>query len=649
MARYVEILFNLPLKQRFTYRNPVPDENLTGRRVEAPFGNRRITGWAAADRDDPPPGVENLREAGRVIDREPLFGDRELDLARWTADLYFCSEGEALAAMLPSGRREKLSPGDSAPLVLSDPPVLTEEQNRAATSVIGDANGLFYLYGVTGSGKTEVYLSAARHFINQGRGVIYLVPEITLTHELITLVDSRFSGRFAVLHSRLTPSRRLAEWRKILSGEALFVLGARSAVFAPVCDLGLLIIDEEHETSYKSGATPRYHARQVAMKRCRQEGATLVMGSATPSLEAWTLMEEGKLRKLELKNRVSGGSLPEITIVDMKNESSLFSGELVEAIHRVRQQGGQTVLFLNRRGFSYFFSCRSCQYILTCESCSVPMTWHKGRGVLVCHYCGRTAPPVTVCPQCASVDVGYMGFGTEGVESELARIFPDYRILRLDTDVAEESRERTGEILSAFRKGEGDILLGTQMVAKGLNFPKVRLAGIVMADTSLSLPDFRAEERTFSLITQVAGRAGRFGPGGRVIIQTLRPDTAAVRCAAAHDPEGFYSREQHFRRELRFPPYCRLFRLVFRSVDRDAARASAADFAGRLRKGEGGFDLMGPAECPIHRIHGKYRWQLLIRSLDFTRTHRALGKTLADFRPDRNVHIEVDIDPLALL
>lgn len=658
MAEYLEVLFDLPRLGALSYRNDESRSASLGRRVAAPFGRREATGYVVGESDSCALPDDQLKRITRCLDEEPLFDERSVELARWVAGMYFCGQGEALAAMLPQARREARSgagggAGSSIEVeefeIGSSPLTLSDEQRAALDHITRERSGVAYLYGLTGTGKTEVFLQAAEATMAEGRGVIYLVPEIALTGQVVEAAVRRFGEGCAVLHSRLTPSRRLAEWRRILRGEARIVVGARSAVFAPVRDLGLVVIDEEHEPSYKSGSAPRYHARQVAMRRGAAEGARVVMGSATPSVEAWSLMESGGIARLPLTRRLAGGAPPTVRVVDMRREAGPISRALAESVRSSFALGRQSILFLNRRGFSYFFRCGSCGAELRCPNCSVALTYHKDRDSLVCHYCGYRAAPPASCPECGSLDVGWAGFGTERVEEEAARLFPDMRIRRLDAD----STAKAGELEAAlddFREGRADLLLGTQMVAKGLNFPKVRTVGVVLADTSLNLPDFRAAERTFSLVVQVAGRAGRFTPDGEVLLQTYRPDSPVIRFAAAADAEGFYRQELEERRELGFPPYERLARVVFRSKDRGRAQGAAHEFCLALREVlPEGAEILGPAECPLGMVAGTARWQVIARCSDAGNLHRAMTAALAGFKVPSSVRIEPDADPVSLM
>ena len=658
MSAWLEVVLNIPVYQSFTYKTPEDSAalSLIGRRVEVPFGSRIMTGFIVAEHDSLPDNFPldpaDIKPVRRIIDQEPIFGKKEIDLARWMASFYICAEGESLAAMLPSGKKESSIAGigfdeqDFSPVRVD----LSDEQTVAIQGILDEHDSRpAYVYGVTGSGKTEVFLQTAEAILARGKGIIYLVPEIALTHQVVEAVLSRFGNEAAVLHSGLSVSKKFGEWMRIRRGEAHIVVGARSAVFAPLENLGLIIIDEEHDSSYKSGTTPRYHARQVAMRRCRDSGATLVMGSATPSLEAWQQMETGAIRKYTLSSRLAGGAAPDINIVNLGNTNGALSEELITEIRTAKEAGRQSILFLNRRGFTHFFRCNTCGFELTCKNCSVPLTWHRQQGVMKCHYCGWQMKPPSVCPECGSLDIGYAGFGTEFIESEVRRTFPGYSVQRVDTD----SLTRKGELKKAlddFRSGNTDILLGTQMVAKGLNFPGVRLVGIALADTGLHMPDFRATERTFALIVQVAGRAGRFFPDGRVIIQTWSPENPAIAFASRCDVEGFYAWELAQRKELGFPPFSRLVRLVFRSKSAGTAEAGATGAAQILQDYlPHEAELMGPAECPLAIVAGNHRQQIILRGPHLGPLSQAVRRFITGYKPIPALHIEIDVDPVSML
>jgi len=638
--RLLNVAFNLPIDRLFTYYAPEALDVPIGARVIAPFGRRSIAGFVVGFPDKVPDGVREVKEISRVTNSEPLFTADYLPLAEWVRRMYFASLGESLAAMIPGGRKETAVPGmslgEEAPaqtkLQLSD------EQQQALDSIVNVEGGIFYLFGVTGSGKTEVFLQAAERVIAEGKSAIYLVPEIALTHQLLDSVVHRFAGSVAVLHSRLTPSQRLTEWQRIRRGEARLVVGARSAVFAPVPHLGLIVVDEEHDGSYKSGASPRYHARQVAMKRIADENARLLLGSATPSVEAWHLMESDRLRRLNLTRRLSGGAMPTVEVIDLAREPGPLSRPLLDALRETRAEGRQSILFLNRRGFAHFFHCRSCGYEMTCKHCSVGLTYHKERDLMVCHYCGYRTKPVSECPDCGSLDVGYSGFGTER----------DWSIERLDSD-AVRKKGVLQETIEQFKAGTIDVLLGTQMVAKGLNFPGVKLVGIILADTGLHLPDFRAAERTFSLIVQVAGRAGRFHPDGRVLVQTYQPQNPAIRFAVAHDLPAFYANELSARQDLSFPPYSRLIRIVIRGQSAVRVRETAARIGSACNREGIGDEILGPAECPLATVNRNARHQVIIRTASFGVTHERLAALLPTVDVPSGVFLEMDVDPVSLL
>jgi primosomal protein N' (replication factor Y) (superfamily II helicase) len=650
--RLVEAAFNLPLRTPLTYRLPEGIDATVGCRVKAHVRGRPMIGFVVGQPECAPPGLGTILEITAAVDAQPIFDGNTLDLARWMAGAYMCSLGEALAAMLPGGKRAHgLQDEDSGWDGEEEPPrpSLSGEQEHALSRILSAREGRYYLFGVTGSGKTEVYLRAAQEIAALGRGIIYLVPEISLTHQAVRIFGALFRDRLAVLHSGLTPSQRLGEWRRVRDGEVDVAIGPRSAVFAPFRDLGLILIDEEQDGAYKSSATPRYHARQVAQARCTREKAVLVMGSATPSLEAWQKMREGSLVRLNLTGRLSGGQMPQIEVVDMKREKGPLSAALREEIRGTVRAGRQAILFLNRRGFSYLFHCRSCGFEMQCRNCSVSLTYHKERNLMVCHYCGATAAPMGDCPDCGSLDVGYSGYGTEGIEEDVRLSYPALTVRRIDTDSVRKKKELK-VTLEEFHAGRIHVLLGTQMVAKGLDFPGVRLVGIVLADTGFQLPDFRAAERTFSLLVQVAGRAGRALPDGKVIIQTYRPGHPAIVMAREGKLEQFYESELAMRKLLRFPPFTRLIRLILRGKDKGKVEEAASKLGASLKAaiGDAG-DVLGPAECPIAVIARNHRFHLLLRSEDFPALHRRTREALWKYRALRGLHLEIDVDPLSLL
>ena len=668
---YLEIILNLPINQGFTYSyTPPADEKpelvpMIGKRAEIMFGNKKTEGFIIAITNEIPKtctvDASKIKPIRRVIDKEPLFGEELIEIANWISRYYLCTLGEAVFSMIPSGRRESSAGGFGFEDEIEQTPKneLSDEQKKcveeiASNAALREPQGpllYHYIYGPTGSGKTEVFLSLAEKMLQTGKGVIYLVPEIGLTGQVVQAVTQRFGKTSAVLHSGLTPSQRLKEWNRIMHKEARVIVGARSAVFAPVPELGLIIIDEEHDGSYKSGNNPRYHARQVAMHRCSNLKIPLIMGSATPSVEAWYGMKTGTIVRHTLTKRLAGGEMPHISCINLRNyktEGSI-SEPLEKQIHSVLERGHQAILFLNRRGFTHFFSCNQCGYELVCKNCSVPLTYHKSENRLKCHYCGWSITPPQSCPACGSVDIGSSGFGTEYIEAETRAKFPNAKIVRLDTD-ALKNKEQLLTTLDDFRNGKYDIMLGTQMVAKGLNFPKLELVGVILADAGLHMPDFRAGERTFSLITQVAGRAGRYFKDGKVVVQTYSPELHPVKYACQNKVEDFYEYELQQRQFMEFPPYSRLLRLVFRSYNKNEAEATAADAIRILeQKQTKGVEIIGPAECPIEKINSSWRYQILLKSSSVVPLQAMARSLLQDYTHNQNVYIEYDVDPVSLL
>ncbi len=529
-------------------------------------------------------------------------------------------------------KREPLAYQEVTP---SQPLRLTAAQESALKSIQASLREMaeehssppvFLLHGVTGSGKTEIYLQALAEAVRLGKQGIVLVPEISLTPQTIEQFASRFRGRVAVLHSQLSLGEQFDEWHRISNGEADVVIGPRSAIFAPLPDLGLIVIDEEHEWTYKQhDQSPRYHTRDVALKLAELTGAVVILGSATPDVQTFYHAQKGEYRLLQLPERVvpsEHSPLPQVTVVDLREElkagnRSMFSRSLSQLINKVLAGKEQAILFLNRRGAATHVQCRNCGFTMNCRRCEVPLTHHSAEDNLVCHQCNYRMPVPQVCPQCLSQRIKFLGVGTQKLEQEVNQAFPRARLLRWDSDVTRRKHSHQ-QILNRFRAHEADILIGTQMVAKGLDLPQVTLVGVISADTALNLPDFRAGERTFQLLSQVAGRAGRGILGGEVIIQTYSPEHYAVQAAARHDYALFYDREISYRRQLHNPPFSQLASLIYthtndRRCQKEAERMQRLLIEERDARGIADLSLIGPAPAFIHRLRGRFRWQIILR------------------------------------
>jgi primosomal protein N' (replication factor Y) len=556
--------------------------------------------------------------------------------------------------------REDLLSEDQLPS--ADPILLNADQKQVwkpvKEAVATGGYHSFLLHGVTGSGKTEIYLRAIEEVLRQGKEALVLVPEISLTPQTIERFRGR-CGNVAVMHSHLTDSERGAHWRRIASGQVHVVVGARSAVFAPVRNLGLIVIDEEHESSFKQESTPRYHARDVAVMRAKLENIPILLGSATPSLESWANAGRGQYTLLQLPKRVENRPLPHVAIVDMRHEPrsggkfGAIGSTLERGMREALSKGGQVMLLLNRRGFSTHVHCPACGYVASCPNCDLSLTFHRQRGSLMCHYCASEQPPYRKCPGCDQPSILYQGIGTEKLETEIAEKFPDKVVQRMDSDTMARPGAHQ-QVLDAFREGAIHILLGTQMIAKGLDFPNVTLVGVVNADVGLHMPDFRAAERTFQLLAQVAGRTGRGELGGRVMIQTYTPDHPSIALAAKHDYLAFAELELVHRKEHLYPPYQRMARVIVRSQDEAAARGFAETLAGAFREAmrkpeRKGLRLLGPAEAPVYRLNKYYRHHFQLQSASPGLLHTVLREVLSVARPSSKVEYQVDVDPFNML
>lgn len=565
-----------------------------------------------------------------------------------------------LVAGAVARRRDPFAGESVAPVA---PPELTPEQAAALDSIQQEliAPPAFrqpvLIHGVTGSGKTELYLRAIAAVRKTGKQAICLVPEISLTPQMIHRFRSRFGGEVAVLHSALSAGEKFDEWQRIRRGQVSIVVGARSAVFAPFENVGLIIIDEEHEQSYKQDSpSPAYHAREVAAERARLEGALLVLGSATPALESFHKARSGEYRLVSLEHRVDDRPMPAVTLVDMREElrsgnRSIFSTALQEALSQTLAAKEQVILFLNRRGYNTFIMCRTCGEAVQCPNCAVALTYHLGDQHLACHYCDHQARVPTTCPKCGSKAIRHMGAGTERVEEELHHLYPEIRIARMDVDTTRRKGSHAA-ILKRFANHEVDVLVGTQMIAKGLDFPDVTLVGVVLADTSLNLPDFRAAERTFQLVTQVAGRAGRGLKPGRVLVQTYQPEHSALLAAAEHDYRRFFQEEIAFRKQLDYPPFAHIIQMVVAGEEEGPVAETASAIHQLLVQGRFSGGILGPGPAPLARLRGRYRYHLILKGDEIGRMAREVRAAFASggrWRKSKNVTLSVDVDPLSIL
>lgn len=620
--------------QLYTYG--VKDVAKIGSKVYVPFAKSRNLREAYVVETDEHSGDglgKRLRYIEKVDDDVSL-SEEMIRTALWMKKRYICRLIDAVNCFTPVGEKarrgqrknpfaeEKGEPSSVKELTLQQAQIL----QRIGEAAKAKKHMRFLLHGVTGSGKTEIYIRAAQQVLEQGRNVIVLVPEIALTGQIIDRFIGRFgSGKVAVLHSKLSLGERYDQWKKVrdgCDGDGQIVIGARSAVFAPLENIGLIVIDEEHETTYKSDHTPKYDTIEVALKRVQDKdnNGILLLGSATPSVVSYQRAQEGIYELLELTERYNKVVLPEISIVDMREElkrgnRSIISSELCSKMKDTLEAGRQVILFLNRRGYSTFVSCRECGYVARCPGCGLSLTYHKAGGQAVCHYCGYHEPAPNKCPECGSKYIRYFGSGTEKLEEAVSDLFPEYAAERLDLDTVKRKGELTRK-LKAFRSGKTQILIGTQIIAKGLDFRNVGLSGIVSADVSLNIPDFRSPERTFQLITQAAGRAGRGDSQGHVVIQTYSPEHYAVTFASQHDYKGFFETEKQLRAYMGYPPYSDLFQIVFTAKREDAAKDGAESWYERIRGRMAREDqemVFPPQQAYLGKIKDIYRYSMLIK------------------------------------
>ena len=653
----------------YTYQ--CEDDNIRiGAKVSVPFarGNRVRDAYVFQIEDFHPEGMKGIKSICGVDPDISLNGEM-IQASIWMKERYLCRYIDAIHCFLPAGsssKRGKIrTPYKDFQAEENIKKELTKEQSQAVGSIVPllrrQEHRTFLIHGVTSSGKTEIYLQVIEECIRQGRTAIMLVPEIALTTQTI----ERFIGRFgseeiAVLHSKLSKGERYDEWMRIRNGRVKIVIGARSAVFAPLSDLGAVILDEEHESTYKSDKTPKYDAIEVAIKRGGLNQAVVLLGSATPSLTSYYKAETGEYQKITLTERFNRTPLPSVEIVDMRAElkngnKSIFSVALYQEMRKNLEEKRQVILFLNRRGYSTFVSCRSCGYVMKCKECGISLTYHKARNAAVCHLCGYYEKLPPVCPVCQGKYIRHFGTGTEKVEEVAKELFPEYTVDRLDLDTTTK-KGSIDRILNHFKRGKTNILIGTQLVAKGLDFANVGLVGIVAADISLNIPDFRSAERTFQLVTQAAGRAGRGEEAGKVLIQSYSPEHYSILAAARHDYSAFYRAEAMIRSQLGYPPYSDLFQIVISSENEDEALTEikrVAESFIRMTGEEQRNQILGPQKASLQKIKGFYRYQFVIKCMPGKR--KTYSKVLNDIKlgisTNRKVNysISIDINPYSLI
>lgn len=660
---FVQVAINLPRDKVFSYAVPsaIAGETAVGKFVQVPFGKRVVNGYIIEIISNV--DVDNIKEIIKIYQGPPAFNEQDLFYYRWVSQYYLYPLGKMLAEIIPppvSTKSPKVILSDSQYHAVGQMVLLNADQEGVLQEILpGLAARRFaphLLHGVTGSGKTEIYLRLMAVAREMGGGVISLVPEISLTPQLIARVRERFKEQeIAVIHSGISRSQRARQWQRIQNGEVKIAIGARSALFVPMRDLRLIIVDEEHDGSYKQDERLRYNARDMALVKAKQSAATVILGSATPALQSYFNARKKKYHYLTLPERVESRALPIFKIVDMKtaceenSEVPIISKALREEMASTLAENNQTLLFLNRRGFDTVVLCPDCGYIFKCLNCELTLTHHAALGMFRCHYCDYAIKTASLCPKCSGNRLRSYGLGTEKLEEEVRRLFPQARVGRMDSDTT--AHRGDGErILQLLAQRELDILVGTQMIAKGHDFPFITLVGVVAADLSLNVPDFRAGERTFQMLTQVAGRGGRGNTPGLVVVQTFNPDHYAVKRAQNHDYQGFYEDEIKLRKNLHYPPYVRLVNLQISSANRERGR-SGVEIIGRLAKSAvlnnklDDIEIMGPVEAPVSKIRGRYRWQLLLKGKN-TKAQIFVVEIIKAEAAVYGLEVKADVDPM---
>ncbi len=651
-----EVLLDLPIEKTFYYKIPEKLNVSKYLRVIVNFKNEEKVGLVLNIFKEEDLNVDfELKEVKELIDENPIITDIHVEIAKMMKERYFCSLGEAFFSFLPTEKKSKEFRYNFCFAKIGFKK-LTEEQYNVfktiKTSLVNSKSDVFLIHGVTGSGKTEIYKYLVKSALELGKSAILLVPEISLTPQNLERFYDCFGDKVALYHSKMTKSERLYEWKRALSGEARVIIGPRSALFLPVLNLGIIIIDEEHDSSYKSNNTPRYHARDVAIYRSKKENIPLVLGSATPQLETYYYALSKRYVLLELKNRFSV-DLPEVEIINLKDEKSkILSEKLLKGIIKTLEKKKQILLFLNRRGFAPVLMCTHCGYVFECPHCDVSFTFHKNDRILSCHHCGKNMKAPDNCPSCGSIELKEVGSGTEKIEELIKDTFPLAQVVRMDLDTT-RGKNSYFEILNKIRKHEVDIIIGTQMIAKGHDMSGIEMVGVILPDIMLNIPDFRSSERTFSILTQVIGRAGRKNGKGYAIIQTFAPEHYAITSASLQDYKTFFMKELKRRKSFNYPPFVKLARLVLRSEDKERLENLSLDLEKFINKKR--FDnceILGPVSCPLEKLKNNYRYHIIIKSVELKNIKNVIEEISNFFKESRfskNVYLEIDIEPLSLI
>lgn len=649
---YYEIAFNIPINRLFFYKYNLKLE--TGTRVITNFNGKNTIGIIIkryAKEEFNSNFKFEIKNILKIIDESAIIIEHNINLARWISQKTFSSFGEALFCGLPkiSNSNKVIKSDDNENLSHKLSIQLNEEQNNIYKEIItSNTKKTFYLFGVPGSGKTEIFIKLCEHYLEQKKQIIFLIPEISLGYQIIKRIKSHSStNKVYEYNSKVSNSKKALIWNKVKNGESLIIIGIKSALMLPFQNLGLIIMDEEHEHTYKSENTPRFHSRHIGFFLQKSFNAKFVMGSATPSLEAYLAMENNHIKKMVLKNKFFERTFKELKIIDMKKECQTISSELLYSIQKSLIDKRQSLIFINKRGYSKTLECNTCGHIICCPNCSFNLTYHKIENQLICHYCNHKKNTTSNCPDCNSQDIVYKTYGIQFIERELKKFLPNARIARIDSDL---NKKEIIQSINEFENGQLDILIGTQIIAKGFNFKQIKTLGIINADIGMGLPDFRSSEKIFAIISQVLGRAARFQSDNTIIIQTKNPDYYAIKYAYEGKYEEFYKEEIKIRKELNYPPFKKIIRIVVRSYKQEVARDKCLEFfeiSKKLLNDE--IEYLGPSEAPMSRISKYYRHNIIYLSKSFNLLEKLIHNTKEKVKATRDTYIEIDYYPLSLL